>query len=86
MSRWCSVAPFQVKLIEQIADSRSTGSWFQLEPAKTVDAALGLLPETRHVFVVAGQSDYDRGLTALVKTGLTSYENKLDVTYLTDLP
>ena len=68
------------------ADHRSTGSWFQLEPAKTVEAALGLLPETRHLFVVGGQSDYDRRLTALVKTDLISYENKLDVTYLTDLP
>ncbi len=66
-------------------DNRSTGSWFQLEPAKTVQAALGLLPETRHLFVVGGQSDYDRRLTALVKMELTSYENKLDVTYLTDL-
>ncbi len=73
-------------MIDQIADNRATGSWFQLEPAKTVEAALGLVPGTRHLFVVAGQSDYDRGLTALVKTDLVSYENKLDVTYLTDLP
>ena len=51
-----------------------------------MEAALGLLPETRHLFVVGGQSDYDRGITALVKTDLISYENKLDVTYLTDLP
>ena len=36
--------------------------------------------------MVGGQSDYDRRLTALVKTDLISYENKLDVTYLTDLP
>ncbi len=73
-------------MIDQIADNRATGSWFQLKPAKTVEAALGLVPGTRHLFVVAGQSDYDRGLTALVKTDLISYENKLDVTYLTDLP
>ena len=73
-------------MIDQMADNRATGSWFQLEPAKTVEAALGLVPGTRHLFVVAGQSDYDRGLTALVKTELISYENKLDVTYLTDLP
>ena len=51
-----------------------------------MEAALGLLPETRHIFVVGGGSDYDRRLTALVKTDLLSYENKLDVTYLTDLP
>ncbi len=74
-------------MIDQIrGDHRSTGSWFQLEPAKTVEAALGLIPGTRHLFVVAGQSDYDRGLAAVVKTDLISYENKLDVTYLTDLP
>jgi signal transduction histidine kinase len=69
-----------------IPDSRSTGSWFQLDPAKTLDAALHLLPETRQVFVTAGQSRYDRRLTALVKTGLNSYEPHLDITYLPDLP
>jgi signal transduction histidine kinase len=73
-------------MVDQIADNRATGSWFQLEPAKTVEAALGLVPGTRHLFVVAGQTDYDRGLTAVVKTDLISYENKLDVVYLTDLP
>ena len=73
-------------MVDEMADNRATGAWFQLEPAKTVEAALGLIPGTRHLFVVAGQSDYDRGLTALVKTDLISYENKLDVTYLTDLP
>ena len=74
-------------MIDQIrGDHRSTGSWFRLEPAKTVEAALDLIPATRHLFVVAGQSDYDRGLTAVVKPDLISYENKLDVTYLTDLP
>ena len=81
---FCCTAPGQVDQMK--IDHRSTGSWFQLEPAKTVEAALGLLPKTHHVFVIGGQSDYDRRLTALVKTALTSYENKLDVTYLTDLP
>ena len=81
---FCCTAPGQIDQMK--IDHRSTGSWFQLEPAKTVEAALGLLPETRHLFVVGGQSDYDRRLTALVKTDLISYANKLDVTYLTDLP
>ena len=81
---FCCIFPGMTDQIN--TNYRSTGSWFQLEPAKTVEAALGLLPESRHLFVVAGQSDYDRRLTALVKTALTSYENKLDVTYLTDLP
>ncbi len=81
---FCCTAPGQIDQMR--IDRRSTGSWFQLEPGKTVEAALGLLPRTRHLFVVGGQSDYDRRLTALAKTALTSYENKLDVTYLTDLP
>jgi hypothetical protein len=80
---YCTV-PGQVD--QRNTDSRSTGSWFQLDPAKTLDAALRLLPETRQVFVAAGQSNFDRGITALVKAGLNSYENRLDVTYLIDLP
>ena len=81
---FCCAAPGQIDPLR--SGYQATGSWFQLEPAKTVEAALGLLPGTRHLFVVGGQSDYDRRLTALVKTALASYENKLDVTYLTDLP
>ena len=71
---------------QRSTDSRATGSWLQWEPAKTLDAAIRLLPDTRQVFVIAGRSRYDQGLTAFVKAELNSYENRLDVTYLTDLP
>ena len=71
---------------QRSTDSRATGSWLQWDPARTVDAAICLLPDTRHVFVIAGRSRYDRGLTAFVKAELNSYENRLDVAYLTDLP
>jgi hypothetical protein len=81
---FCCTVPGQVD--QQNMDSRSTESWFQLDPAKTLDAALHLLPKTRQLFVIAGQSIYDQGVTALVKAGLNSYESRLDVTYLTDLP
>jgi signal transduction histidine kinase len=67
-------------------DSRSTGSWMQLEPSRTVDAALRLLPETRQIFVVGGQSNYDRSLTEHVKAELLPYQNRLDISYLTGLP
>ncbi len=70
---------------QPVIDSRSTGSWLQFEPAKTLDAALRLLPETRQVFVVTGQSRFDKGVAALAKAGLSSYEGKLTVTYLTEL-
>ena len=36
--------------------------------------------------MVAGRSRYDRGLTAFVKAELSPYENRLTITYLTDLP
>ena len=81
---FCCAVPGQVD--QQNMDSQFTGSWFQLDPTKTLDAALHLLPETRQLFVIAGQSIYDRGVTALVKAGLNSYETRLGVTYLTDLP
>jgi len=66
--------------------SRFTGSWLQLGPAGTLDVAMRLLPETRHVYAIGGQAEYDRALMAVTKAALNSYESKLDVTYLTDLP
>ncbi len=66
-------------------DSHFTGVWLIREPAKTVDAALRLLPSTRHVVVVGGAGLYDRELEATVKKSLTSYEHQLEITYLTDL-
>ena len=86
MSRLFSVAVCLDQVDRRIPDSRSTGSWFQLDPAKTLNAALRLLPDTQQVFVVAGQSRYDRAVTAFAKTGLNSFHGWLDLTYLTDLP
>ncbi|MGC1448862.1 MAG: ATP-binding protein [Candidatus Sulfotelmatobacter sp.] len=80
---FCCSIPGQINA--RNTEPRSTGSWLQLDPPKTLDAALRLLPDTRHVFVVAGQSKYDRGLTDLVKAGLSSYQTQVDVAYLTDL-
>ena len=79
----CSVP---VPIPETNTHRRFTGSWLKLGAAGTLDVAVRLLPETRHVFVIGGQAEYDRALTALTKAALKSYENKLDVTYLTDLP
>ena len=81
---FCCSSPISAD--ESNTDYRSTGSWLQWEPAKTVDAATRLLPDTRHVFVIAGRSRYDRALTAFVKAELTAYESRPDVTYLTELP
>jgi signal transduction histidine kinase len=66
-------------------DSRFTGSWLELEPAKTIDAALRLLPETHHIAVVGGTSAFDRAIETLTRDSLRSYEARFDFTYLTDL-
>jgi signal transduction histidine kinase len=65
---------------------RFTGTWPQLDAAKTIDLAQHLLPETRHVAIVAGTSRFDRYLLDQVRAGLKGYEAKLDLIYLTDLP
>ena len=66
-------------------DSRFTGSWLKLEPAKTIDAALRLFPETRHVAVIGGTSAFDRAIQTLTRDNLRSYEGRLAFTWLTDL-
>ena len=64
---------------------RFTGSWMKLEPAKTLDAILKLLPKTQHVVVVGGSSAFDKGIEASVRTSLRSHPATVDITYLTDL-
>ena len=66
-------------------DGRFTGSWLRLESGRTLDAALRLLPQTRHVVVVGGTSEFDRGVEAMAQASLRSYPVPLDFTYLTDI-
>jgi len=65
--------------------SHFTGTWEEPEPQKTLEAALRLLPGTKHVFLVGGTSPYDRSVEALYRERLHNYESKLDFNYLTDL-
>jgi len=68
-----------------ILGPRFTGSWMKLEPAKTLDAILKLLPHTQHVVVVGGSSAFDKGIEAQVAAGLNSHPATVDITYLTNL-
>lgn len=70
---------------ESKLDSHFTGVWGTATPDKTLEAALRLLPSTRHVVVVGGVGSYDRELESIARTSLHKYESKLDITYLTDL-
>lgn len=66
-------------------DSRFTGTWLSLEPGRTVELALQLLPNTRHVFVVGGSSAYDRKAQAITHVSVAPLTSKVDFVYLTDL-
>ena len=66
-------------------DSHFTGVWAVAQPEMTLKAALQLQPGTKHVVVVGGVGEFDRNDEAIVKKSLSSYESKLEFTYLTDL-
>jgi signal transduction histidine kinase len=66
-------------------NSYFTGNWEEFEPAKTMDAALQLQPDTRHVVIVGGVSTYDRRLESIFRQQLRSYETRLEISFLTDL-
>jgi len=64
---------------------RFTGSWLQLDPEKTVDAALNLLPETKEAIIVGGSSAFDKINESVVRTSLRSYPRSVEFQYWTDL-
>ena len=68
-----------------VSDSAFTGIEADVAPAATLEAALRLQPDTRHVVVVSGTTPFDRQQEAAVKDQLKTYENRFDISYLTDL-
>ena len=62
-----------------------TGVLAQLHPEGTLNAALHLLPSTKHVFVVGGVGSFDEGFEAIAKHSFHNFESKLDFQYLFDL-
>ena len=62
-----------------------TGVLAQLHPEGTLNAALRLLPSTKHVVVVGGVGKFDEGFEAIAKQSFRNYESKLEFTYLFDL-
>ncbi|MGA9965937.1 MAG: ABC transporter substrate binding protein [Terriglobales bacterium] len=62
-----------------------TGVLAQLHPEGTLNAALHLLPNTKHVVVVGGVGKFDKGFEAVAKESFRNYESKLEFQYLFDL-
>ena len=65
--------------------SRFTGTWQKREPGGTLEAALRLFPDTRHVFVVGGTSLYDHVVMAATKEFFSSFQTGTELSYLTDM-
>ena len=62
-----------------------TGVLAQFHPEGTLNAALHLLPNTKHVVVVGGVGKFDEGFEAITKQSFHNYESKLEFKYLFDL-
>lgn len=66
--------------------ANSTGVTAPLNLADTLDFALELQPDTRHVFVVAGAAPNDKAYAIAARAQFKPFESRLAVTYLWDLP
>ncbi len=66
-------------------DSDFAGVWGVAQPAKTLTAALKLLPKTKHVVVTGGVGSFEQSMEAQAIESFRSFETRLDFTYLTDL-
>jgi PAS domain S-box-containing protein len=62
-----------------------TGVLAQLRPEGTLNVALHLLPNTKHVVIVGGVGKFDQGWEAIAKQSFHNHESKLEFTYLFDL-
>ena len=67
-------------------DSMFTGTWLEVDSAKTLDVALKLQPDTRQVLVVNGIGALDKALEDSFRRALRVYEDRLSFTYLSGLP
>src|SRR5262249_2195148 len=66
-------------------DAHFTGVEYDMAPAETLEVALRLQPNTEQVVVVAGTSAFDREQLTMVKERLKSYEERINISYLTNL-
>jgi PAS domain S-box-containing protein len=66
-------------------DSDFTGIESDVAPAATLEAAVRLQPDTKHVVVVSGTSPFDRQQQAAVKDQLNIFGNRFEISYLADL-
>lgn len=63
-----------------------TGLIHQTTHRQTLELALKLHPNTQQVFVISGSPERDKRFETTARRELTGFENRVQITYLTDLP
>ena len=66
-------------------ESNLTGTWLKIGWSSTLDIAMRLQPAARRAVVVTGSGAPDRVWMAAAKAQLTPYQNRIGLTYLSDL-
>jgi PAS domain S-box-containing protein len=77
--------PYWVPRTLPLLDSHFTGVLNDITAEKSIQAAVRLLPGTKHIIVVGGMSFNDIQVEDAVRGQLTPYESKFDIKYLTNL-
>jgi len=87
--RFFSGIPVVFCLINGVANPLAgfelTGVEDELAPAETLEAALRLVPHTKHVVVIGGTSAFDKQEEAVARERLTPYQDRVDISYMTNL-
>src|SRR5262245_36565303 len=74
------------QLNERLQVTNSTGVIPNDTYGRTLEVALQLHPATKHVFVISGTIQHDGWIAKVFREQLSKFENKVEITYLTDLP
>jgi signal transduction histidine kinase len=72
---------------EQITEGVGVTGLLQVSTHRpTLDLALKLHPDTKQVFVVSGTPEHDKRFETVARQELTGFEDRIKITYLTDVP
>src|SRR5258705_12030892 len=74
------------ELGNQVTGPRITGVITDNAFGKTLDLALKLHPKTQRALIIVSTAERDKNFEAEVRNSLEEFEDRVDLTYLTDLP
>jgi signal transduction histidine kinase len=62
------------------------GTPIRMDLAASLDTALDIRPQTRHLFVIVGKSQFDQAWGARAESAFAQYADRVQITFLTGLP